>query len=178
MFDLTSSKLLILAIIALIVVGPKDLPVLLRAVGKYVGILRRQANEFRQYFDEALREQDIANLRAEVDAMKRDVQSTVSSAGRALEADIAAVKSDVEGTTSDINRSIKPPPNSPPPSQSQLGSAVHTPSPDVVVAAPDAIEPDARPHLYATPAVEVTLPPGSTMPDAAAEASAVVKVGA
>ena len=102
MFDLTSSKLLILAIIALIVVGPKDLPVLLRAIGKYVGIVRRQANEFRQYFDEAMRENELASLKAEVDAMKRDVQATVSSAGRALEADIDAVKSDIETVKSDV----------------------------------------------------------------------------
>lgn len=107
MFDLTSSKLLILGIIALLVVGPKDLPVLLRAVGKYVGMLRRQANEFRLYFDEAMRETELANLKAEVDAMKRDVQETVSSAGRALEADVAAVKSDVDSVSQGIDQSIK-----------------------------------------------------------------------
>ncbi|MBX9925323.1 MAG: Sec-independent protein translocase protein TatB [Hyphomicrobiaceae bacterium] len=129
MFDLTSSKLLILAVIALIVVGPKDLPVLLRAVGKYIGIIRRQANEFRQYFDEAMREQELATLRAEVDAMKRDVQATVSSAGRALEADIAAVKSDVEAASGDVNRSIQPPSTSadaPPQAQPALASSMHT----------------------------------------------------
>jgi len=54
MFDITSSKLLILAIVALIVVGPKDLPVLLRTVGKYLGVVRRHAAEFRAQFDEAL----------------------------------------------------------------------------------------------------------------------------
>ena len=56
MFDITSSKLLILAIVALIVVGPKDLPILLRTIGKYLGIIRRHAAEFRGQFDEAMRE--------------------------------------------------------------------------------------------------------------------------
>ena len=46
MFDITSSKLLILAVVALIVVGPKDLPILLRTIGKYLGIIRRHAAEF------------------------------------------------------------------------------------------------------------------------------------
>ena len=41
MFDLTSSKLLILGIIALLVVGPKDLPILLRTIGKYMGMIRK-----------------------------------------------------------------------------------------------------------------------------------------
>ena len=56
MFDLTSSKLLILAVVALIVVGPKDFPALLRTIGRYMGMIRRQANEFRAQFDEAMRE--------------------------------------------------------------------------------------------------------------------------
>ena len=51
MFDITSSKLLILAIVALIVVGPKDLPVLLRTVGKYLSIVRRHAADFRGFPD-------------------------------------------------------------------------------------------------------------------------------
>ena len=41
MFDFTSSKLLILGIVALLVMGPKDLPALLRTIGKYVGIIKR-----------------------------------------------------------------------------------------------------------------------------------------
>jgi sec-independent protein translocase protein TatB len=63
MFDITSSKLLILAIVALIVVGPKDLPILLRTVGKYLGVIRRQAAEFRQQFDEAMREAELDHLK-------------------------------------------------------------------------------------------------------------------
>jgi sec-independent protein translocase protein TatB len=106
MFDLTSSKLLILALVALVVVGPKDLPVLLRAIGKYIGLIRRHANEFRSYFDEAMRENDLANLKAEMDAMKRDVQATVSSAGRALEGDINAVKADLEAVKGDVDQSL------------------------------------------------------------------------
>ena len=64
MFDLTSSKLLILGIVALIVVGPKDLPILLRTIGKYVGMIRRQANEFKSQFDEAMRESELDSLKA------------------------------------------------------------------------------------------------------------------
>ena len=44
MFDITSSKLLILGIVALLVIGPKDLPALLRTIGKYVGIIKRHAD--------------------------------------------------------------------------------------------------------------------------------------
>ena len=54
MFDITSSKLLILGIVALLVIGPKDLPALLRTIGKYMGMIKRQAAEFRAQFDETL----------------------------------------------------------------------------------------------------------------------------
>jgi sec-independent protein translocase protein TatB len=97
MFDLTSSKLLILGLVALIVVGPKDLPMLLRTIGKYVGMIRRHANEFRAQFDEAMREQELANLKSEMEAVKRDVETTVRGATSSVQNDIAATTRDIDG---------------------------------------------------------------------------------
>ncbi len=117
MFDLTSSKLLILGLVALIVVGPKDLPVLLRTIGKYVGMIRRQAGEFRGYFDEAMREQELANLKAEVTSLKRDVEATVSSATRDVQDDLTAIKSDIDHqikAADPVNTFVPPEPASPP----------------------------------------------------------------
>jgi sec-independent protein translocase protein TatB len=96
MFDITSSKLLILAIVALIVVGPKDLPILLRTVGKYLGVIRRQAAEFRQQFDEAMREAELDHLKKEFENVKREVRATMDEGARAVESqfEAAAVKED------------------------------------------------------------------------------------
>lgn len=77
MFDLTSSKLLILAIVALLVVGPKDFPVLLRTIGRYVGLLRKHAAEFRSQFDEAMREAELDQMRVQVEQMSRDIEKSV-----------------------------------------------------------------------------------------------------
>jgi sec-independent protein translocase protein TatB len=87
MFDITSSKLLILAIVALIVVGPKDLPVLLRTVGKYLGVIRRHANEFRAQLEEAMREAELDDIKKEFDNFGREMHSTIedSAAGRRTE---------------------------------------------------------------------------------------------
>lgn len=90
MFDITSSKLLILAIVALIVVGPKDLPILLRAVGKYLGVIRRHAAEFRGQFDEAMREAELDGLKKEFDAVSREVRATVDIGARAIDSQIEA----------------------------------------------------------------------------------------
>jgi sec-independent protein translocase protein TatB len=67
MFDITSSKLLILGIVALLVIGPKDLPALLRTIGKYMGIIKRHAADFRAQFDDAMRESELAELKKEVE---------------------------------------------------------------------------------------------------------------
>ncbi len=63
MFDIGWTELLIIAVVAIIVVGPKDLPRMLRSVGRYAGQLRRTANEFRSQFDEAIRESELDEIR-------------------------------------------------------------------------------------------------------------------
>jgi sec-independent protein translocase protein TatB len=61
----------VIAVVALIVVGPKDLPVMLRKVGQFVGKLRGMAAEFRASFDEMARQSELDDLRKEVEAMRR-----------------------------------------------------------------------------------------------------------
>lgn len=62
MFDLGWSELLVIGIAALIVVGPKDLPRMLRTLGQYAAKARSVAREFQRAMDEAAREADIAEL--------------------------------------------------------------------------------------------------------------------
>ena len=63
-------EMLVIAILALVVVGPKDLPVLLRRLGKFTGKVRNMANEFRASFDEMARQSELDELRKEVDALR------------------------------------------------------------------------------------------------------------
>jgi len=92
MFDITSSKLLLLGIVALIVIGPKDLPVLLRTIGKYVGIIKRQAGEFRAQFEEAVRESELDQLKKDVESMGAEAEASMREAERTVttELDVAA----------------------------------------------------------------------------------------
>jgi len=66
MFDFDAGKLIIIGIVALIVIGPKELPGVLRQVGQAVGKMRRMAAEFQGQFMEAMREADIADIKADV----------------------------------------------------------------------------------------------------------------
>ncbi|HEU0061152.1 MAG TPA: Sec-independent protein translocase protein TatB [Hyphomicrobiaceae bacterium] len=95
MFDITSSKLLILGIVALLVIGPKDLPALLRTIGKYIGIIKRQAAEFRAQFDEAMRESEFADLKRDVESLGREAEQSMRAAEQSVEKDWAQAKESV-----------------------------------------------------------------------------------
>ena len=72
-------ELLIIGALALIVVGPKDLPMLMRKVGQFVGKMRGMANEFRASFDELARQSELEELRKEVEAMRVNQQTVMTS---------------------------------------------------------------------------------------------------
>ncbi len=67
MFDIGWSELLVIGVVALIVIGPKELPTVLRTVGQWTGKIRRMAGEFQSQFQEALREAEMADLKKQVD---------------------------------------------------------------------------------------------------------------
>jgi sec-independent protein translocase protein TatB len=66
-FGIEWSEYAVIAIVALIVIGPKELPAVLRAVGQWTTKIRRMAAEFQSQFQEALREAEMADLKKEVD---------------------------------------------------------------------------------------------------------------
>jgi sec-independent protein translocase protein TatB len=104
MFDLTSSKLLILAVVALIVVGPKDLPALMRTVGRYLGMIRRQANEFRAQFEEAMRESELSDLKKEVEQLGEEARGTLHETSSAVESHMSDVTREMNAQLSDTDR--------------------------------------------------------------------------
>src|ERR1700739_4859997 len=68
--DLSPAHIFIVVAVALIVVGPKDLPMLLRKIGQFMGRMRGMANEFKASFHEMARQSELDELRKEVEAMR------------------------------------------------------------------------------------------------------------
>lgn len=66
MFDIGWSELMLIGVVALIVIGPKELPGVLRTVGKTIAKLRRMAGEFQGQFQDALREAELSEIRKEI----------------------------------------------------------------------------------------------------------------
>lgn len=81
MFDFGWSELVLILVVALVVIGPKDLPVALRTVGQWVGRARRLAREFQSSIDDVIRESELQDLRKQVDkAARTDVKDSVLKA--------------------------------------------------------------------------------------------------
>lgn len=72
MLDIGWTELLVIGALALIVVGPRDLPQLLRTVGQAVGKIKRMAREFQRSMEDAAREADVANFK-ELRDLKKDI---------------------------------------------------------------------------------------------------------
>ncbi|MGQ0585320.1 MAG: Sec-independent protein translocase protein TatB [Reyranella sp.] len=76
MFGIDSPELLVIAIVALVVIGPKELPNLLRSWGKWMTKMRGMASEFRGHVDEMVRQSDLDNVKKQLDAVPGlDLQS-------------------------------------------------------------------------------------------------------
>lgn len=65
MFDIAPSELLLVAVVALLVIGPKDLPLALRTAGKWLGKVRRMSNHFRAGVESMIREAELAEIEKE-----------------------------------------------------------------------------------------------------------------
>ncbi|WP_020176179.1 Sec-independent protein translocase protein TatB [Methyloferula stellata] len=98
MFDFDVGKLFIIGIVALVVIGPKELPRVLRQVGQAVAKLRRMSADFQKQFMDAMHEADMADIKAEAQKLAeaarvnvsydpiREVKSQMTEAVKALEA--------------------------------------------------------------------------------------------
>ena len=78
MFDIGWSELVVIAVVALIAIGPKELPGVLRMVGQWMAKARKMAAEFQGQFQEAMREAEMADLKKSFDEV-RDAASGFAS---------------------------------------------------------------------------------------------------
>ena len=97
------SEFLIIAIVALIVVGPKDLPLMMRRIGQWVGQAKRMANEFRGAFDDIARQAELDELRKEIEDLKQN--NDLQQAVRDLKETEDAINSSVMSTESEFKSS-------------------------------------------------------------------------
>ena len=100
MFDISWTEFLLIGVVALIVIGPKELPTVMRTLGQYTRKIRSMAADFQNQFHEALREADMADLKKQVDDMASDIKNYDPLKG---------VRSDLETVGKDVEKSLSPP---------------------------------------------------------------------
>ena len=166
---------LIIAAVALIVVGPKDLPVLLRRLGQFVAKLRGMASEFRASFDEMARQSELDDLRKEVDAMRKGQFLDMASHDELMKSTVGDIQQSLSDVGVDLNGGVE---------SFNYDDAIARPTPPLTIAeAPkpvkkprasrakaDAAKPVSTARVKAAPLVET---PGRRKP----KASKIVEAG-
>jgi sec-independent protein translocase protein TatB len=100
MFDISWTEFLLIGIVALVVIGPKELPGVMRTMGQWTRKVRGMAAEFQGQFQEAMREAEMADLKKQVDDMASDLTNLDP---------LKSVREDVEGMGKEIEKSLAEP---------------------------------------------------------------------
>ena len=127
MFDIGWGELVVIGIVALIAIGPKELPTVLRTLGQYMGKVRRMASEFQGQFQEAMREAELVELKKQAE----DLKSSVSDLGN-LEP-LADTQKQIESAFDDAAKPELPKPDS----LGAVETAEATPPPPIDVTLPE-----------------------------------------
>src|SRR5918912_3302944 len=123
MFDIGWSELVLIGVVALIAIGPKELPGVLRMVGQWMGKARKMAAEFQGQFQEAMREAEMADLKKSFDEVKEAASGFTSGGGlmTSLQKDVSeALRID------DVDR----------PAETQVSAAIEPPATPTTPEAP------------------------------------------
>lgn len=142
MFDMSWGEVMLIGGVALVVIGPKDLPKALRTVGQVTARLKRMAGEFQSQFSEAMREAELDEVRREVEGINRSVSSATTTGFNPVQ----TLRNEIKGAVDGVPK---------PATQAMPGT-------DPLVAA------DPHPVALAEP-VDPAAPPSYLVPEPAAE---------
>jgi sec-independent protein translocase protein TatB len=147
MFDISWTEFLLIGVVALIVIGPKELPAVMRTLGQWTRKVRGMATEFQNQFQEAIREAEMADLKKEVDDLAHDVKNFDP---------LKEVRADLERTGEVVKRSLA---STPEPAATLSDSRAETALAEPQTEAPP---PEAEPAAITASEPPQALPPPET----------------
>lgn len=108
-------EMILLVVVAIVVIGPKDLPLMMRKFGRFTGKMRALAFEFRQGLDELGRQAELEELRKEVADLKKatgldDIRRDLEADKANLERDVASAMNDAPKPTAATSETKEPAP--------------------------------------------------------------------
>lgn len=180
MFDISWSEFMLIGVVALIVIGPKELPGVLRTLGQYTRKVRSMAAEFQSQFQEAMREAEMADLKKQVDDMASDIKNYDPL--KEVRTGVESLGADLEKSGTQIQQSLDQPaalppgepqaalpPTEPGSSEPQAAEPTDGPAglPDAGTVAPVEAAPSPEPAAAAPASEPVSLAPESATPERA-----------
>ena len=120
MFDIGWGELLVIGIVALVVIGPKELPAVVRTLGQSMAKLRRMAAEFQNQFNEAMREAELDELKKQAEKLVDSTKTTAFEPFKELTQELDALPAAVDAAAKAADASAnapaaaEPPPPAPP----------------------------------------------------------------
>lgn len=157
MFDISWTEFLLIGIVALIVIGPKELPAVMRGLGQWTRKIRSLAADFQNQFHEAMREAEMADLKKQVDDVAQDIKQYDPL--KDVRADVEAIGKDLDAAP-DKNSEEKS-------SEKELSKETEPESPAAALPAKELPIPEAAAELRDKEIAGA----GLVAPEAAAEAS-------
>ncbi len=136
MFDISWTEFLLIGIVALVVIGPKELPAVMRTIGQWTRKIRDMAADFQRQFEREMREAEFADLKKQVGDIEKDIKSYDP---------LKDVRSDVEAIGKDLETSLE---QKPAPADTETVGAAAGP------VAPESIEKPANEPPSPEPATE------------------------
>jgi sec-independent protein translocase protein TatB len=129
MFDIGWSELLVIGVVALVVIGPKELPGVLRSLGQWLTKIRRMASEFQNQFQDAMREAELSDMKKQFDDL-----TTAKDYGLNLDP-IGQVKSEIESAMNAADApAVKPAEPAGTPATDAITAPSGTPATDALTA--------------------------------------------
>jgi sec-independent protein translocase protein TatB len=156
MFDISWTEFLLIGIVALIVIGPKELPAVMRGLGQWTRKIRSLAADFQNQFHEAMREAEMADLKKQVDDVAQDIKQYDPL--KDVRADVEAIGKDLDAAP-DKNSEEKS-------SEKELSKETAPESPGAAAPAKELPIPEAATELR-----DKEIVGAGVAPEAAAEAS-------
>ena len=95
MFDIGFSEIVVIAVVALIVIGPEKLPKTARTLGHLFGRLQRYVNDVKADINREMELDELRKLQQQVQTAARDIETSISSAAHEVESGVRAVESDL-----------------------------------------------------------------------------------
>src|SRR5258708_29113217 len=114
MFDIGFSEIVVIAVVALIVIGPERLPKVARTLGHMFGRLQRYVSEVKADISREMELDELRKLQSQVQSAARDIEQSVSSAARDVESGVRSVESELNEAAGPAPPPTKAPPSAPP----------------------------------------------------------------